>query len=417
MSFILKKYLSREYFSLKAQGNSMFPLLLSDDIIFYKKTGFKEIKTNDLVLISKNKEYFTHRVIYKNGDYFVTKGDNNLKADGRIFPSQLVGQVIKIKRNNQIRYPENQYLIQSTLYFQEIIKITEALKKASIDFIFLKGLPLHLYFEKSHPKRIYADCDLLIDKTEVRNIDQILITLGYKKIDTSFNRLQKILKGKEIESSYYKIINGYYILFDIHLEVTFLMTQLGRLGCLYPQELIDQLTLVFLRENHSIAVKKNRFLILTNDNLIVYLALHLFHHNFNGAFRLELLDRVIRKTPHLTNTFKNVNKTVKKFKLENFVFPSFLLLKKYYHTPIPKNFITSIKPVDFWVNKHINKLVQSNIFDDETRVEAGIARFKNLFYLSPQPFWKKVFVFLNIEVFYMIMLIFMKKTVRLFKKI
>ena len=44
------------------------------------------------------------------------------------------------------------------------------------------------------------------------------------------------MKDKESELAYYKIINGFMVTFDLHLEVVFMMTQLGRLEALYPQK-------------------------------------------------------------------------------------------------------------------------------------------------------------------------------------
>jgi hypothetical protein len=67
------------------------------------------------------------------------------------------------------------------IWNQEIIKIKRAFEEENIDFVFLKGLPLHLYYEKTHPKRIYADCDVLINKKDFLEAEKIIIKFGYKK--------------------------------------------------------------------------------------------------------------------------------------------------------------------------------------------------------------------------------------------
>ena len=102
------------------------------------------------------------------------------------------------------------------------------------------------------------------------------------------------MKDKESELAYYKIINGFMVTFDLHLEVVFMMTQLGRLEALYPQHLIDELTSEFLKGKRKIIIHGSRFSILSSIHLVLYLALHFFHHNYRGAFRLDFLDKVIR---------------------------------------------------------------------------------------------------------------------------
>jgi len=141
----------QKQFSLKSQGSSMLPLLQANDVIYYRQTTFSRCKTNDLIMAKKNGQLFTHRVIYKTKKYLITKGDNNLQSDGKIYPRQIIAKVYQIKRNGKIFHPENLYLFQSTLYFQEIVKIKRAFEKEKIDFVFLKGLPLHLYFKGKHP--------------------------------------------------------------------------------------------------------------------------------------------------------------------------------------------------------------------------------------------------------------------------
>lgn len=75
----------QKQFPLKSQGSSMLPLLQPDDIIYFKKSAFPRIITNDLVMVEKNKKIFTHRVIYKTIKYVVTKGDNNPGSYGKVY--------------------------------------------------------------------------------------------------------------------------------------------------------------------------------------------------------------------------------------------------------------------------------------------------------------------------------------------
>lgn len=89
-------------FTFRADGNSMFLLLKSGDTLYYRCILFKKCKINDLILVQKNKNLFP----------IVTKGDNNLTSEGKIYPKQIIGRVFQIKRNGKIFNPENIYLIQ-----------------------------------------------------------------------------------------------------------------------------------------------------------------------------------------------------------------------------------------------------------------------------------------------------------------
>lgn len=395
MLWAVECLLKKKNFILKADGVSMIPLLQPKDVIYYQKIVSKKCRVNDLVLIYKNKKLFTHRIIYKTKNYLVTKGDNNLESDGIIHPRQIIAKVYQVKRNGKIFHPESLYLLQSTLYFQEIVKIKNAFEKEKVDFVFLKGLPLHLSYEKSHPRRIYLDCDVLIRKGDFKKAEIILKKAGYKKNDSALSKQHKALKDKEVENSYYKMVNGFPVVFDLHLEVVFMMTQLGKLNALYPQKLIDRLTTEFLATKRGIIVNGEKFSILDSEFLIIYLALHFFHHNFCGAFRLELLDKVIRRICRSefsseSAILKRVQDDVIKYRLQNFVSPVFFLLKKYFQTPVPMSNIT------------IQQFNNVHVFDGEPRMTAGIGRFKNLFFLSPNPLWRKVFVFFNPAVAYSI---------------
>ncbi len=139
-----------------------------------------------------------------------------------------------------------------------------------------------------------------------------------------------------------------------------MMTQLGQLEALYPQKLIDQLTQEFLATKKEVKINNEKFWILDFKLLILYLALHFFHHNFHGSSRLEFLDRVIRREKLTSITVNYLTVIIKKYHLQNFVYPSFFLLKKYYQTPIPGEFFKKIRPVNPLTRKLVNKIIKTN---------------------------------------------------------
>jgi len=406
MKSIIRELTNRTYFSLRSQGISMMPVLYPDDIIYYKKL-ISRYNVYDIVLIKKVNNYLTHRIIYKNNGAYITKGDNNTKSDGKIYPRQIIAKVTGVKRNNNIITPENLYLLQSTLYFQEIVKVKKAFEREEIDFVFLKGLPHHLFYEKTNPSRIYYDCDILVDRTRIQQVRKILESVDYKQIDNLLSN--KIVRHSDEKSqiSYYKLINNFPIVFDIHLEAVISIVHLDNMDVLYPLKLIDKFTVECLNNKKNIIIQGFQFPILTTPYLIIYLALHFFHHNFQGAFRLEFLDKVTRRS---RVNWKKELEIIKQYKLQNFVYPAFLILNKYYHTPIRNKFLKIIQPFNPLTRKFVYQIIKTvNIFDDEPRIQAGITRFKNLFFLSPNPIWKRLLVFINPQVVYSVFWVFRQK--------
>lgn len=404
MKNLLSKLSHKKSFSLKTQGISMCPFFLPGDLLTLNKTSFNKVKENDFVLCRSSNNYFIHRVIYKNDKYLVTRGDANYFSDGRIFPKNVIAKVVSFKRKNQIFNPGDIYLWQSTLYFQELIKVNNVFRENKIDYVFLKGLPIHLYLENNHPKRIYADCDLLIEKKDFNLIHKVLIGLDFRRLDTSLSKMQKALQDKETEVSYVKEVGNVAIMLDIHFEVVFMMTQIGRLEPLYPQKLISNLAEEFMKERKLISFNKQKFPILSDENLLIYLSLHLFHHNFRGIFRLDLINKVIDKIflkkKKVNCRLRVVINKIAEYRLENFVYPTFLLLRRYYQKNLPKILLDNIQPQKNKLKIIKQQILENNIFENELRTESAIRRFKNLFFISPYPLVKKILVFLYPSVFY-----------------
>jgi hypothetical protein len=301
--------------------------------------------------------------------------------------------VYQVKRDGEIFDPEDIYLVQSTLYFREIVKIKKAFEKAGVDFVFLKGLPLHLYFEKTYPRRFYADCDLLINKQQLSIVDKVMKSNGYEKDDTVLLPTQKLFRSDKTELNYFKLVNNFYISFDIHLEPVFLMVQFNNLNALYPRRKIDALTQEFLSTKREVKILENSFPILAPENATLYLALHFFHGNYKEIDRLPLLFSVTKRLNN--HDIAQLAKTIKEYSLENFTYQSFIIFQKYYPSSLPKKFLVSIKPQPEKIQTRIMSLMQTR---NSSRISNGIQRFRNIYYLSPQPGWKKVQVFFDVQI-------------------
>ena len=380
---------------IKTIGQSMFPFLQHGDVIYYRQILYEDIKTNDIIVVKSRKSYFTHRVIFKNDDYIVTKGDNNPFPDRKVMREQIVGKVYQIKRKGKVVRLVHLYLLQSILYFKEIKLINSFLRKNNFKFLFLKGLPLHLHYEKRHPQRIYADCDVFVDKSERNNIENIFYKLGYKKL-TEKSMMSGISANPKPETNYYKVVNGVRVVFDVHFEPAFMMTKLYINHRFYDLKLFNSLTGHLLKSRREIKVNRNSFSILKSVELVAYLALHFFHHNYRGIYRLELIKEIIDKE-FSSEKWRQLGKFILQYKLQNFVFPVFILLKDYYSVSVPRAFLSKISPKHLF-NVFLMSRINSTVFTNQNRFQAGIERFLLLLTLSPQPLYQRLMVFTDFAV-------------------
>lgn len=374
----------------------MLPLLRPNDQLFFKAITFKQSKIDDLVLFKQKQAFVVHRVIYKGKDFLISKGDNNLRSDGKVLPAQVIARVIKIKRADEVFGIDDLYLIQSTLYYQEIIKIKRQLEDSGINYVILKGLPLHLYYDKTHPRRLYADCDILIHSPQLSRAEAVLTKYGYRRVRKELSPFLARLRKHEPELVFLKVVKSFHITIDLHQEVVFMMTEFGSLNGLFSSSLLKQLTGNMLKTKCLVRVSNQSFFILAPKQLVIYLTLHLFHHNCRGAFRYAFLDKIIRHYSFSVQEWQAIGIYAKRYMLESFIAPVFAVLRKHYNTPIPDFFVYQLS------NINTNKLFRNElqIFDDETRIEAGVTRFKNILLLSPQPWYKRVFALFKPVVFF-----------------
>lgn len=78
-------------------SDSMENTIKTNDFIVYKKTD--EYKIGDIIVFSYNNKLIVHRIINKNENGYITKGDNNTDDDfdtfGYIKESQVMGKVTR----------------------------------------------------------------------------------------------------------------------------------------------------------------------------------------------------------------------------------------------------------------------------------------------------------------------------------
>ena len=92
--------------SFKMQGNSMFPTIKNGDEGIRRKCSPNDLKIGDIVVFRLQDLIITHRLIkieFVNGEkLFTAKGDKNYHRDKPFTGDKIIGQLVAIKRNQQI---------------------------------------------------------------------------------------------------------------------------------------------------------------------------------------------------------------------------------------------------------------------------------------------------------------------------
>ena len=88
---------------IKARGGSMLPFILDGDVVLVGPAGNSEILVGDVLCyeISPGR-LFLHRVIRRDGERFVIKGDA-LDFIDLVSPAQVLGKVVAIERHGKTR--------------------------------------------------------------------------------------------------------------------------------------------------------------------------------------------------------------------------------------------------------------------------------------------------------------------------
>lgn len=359
------------------------------DVVYFKKVKFLEINAGDVVLVKRMRVQLVQKVVYKAATYLLAESGKENELDIKIRNNQVIGKAMFIERKGEKIELEAFYSYRSLLYLKELIRVKKELVKQNINFLFLKGLPIHLYYEGTYPRRVYRDCDILVAKKDFLKTIKALRKIGYTG-DT--NALPKI-KDKLKEQNYLKSIKGVKIILDIHKDVVFI-TSRSKIGYLYPESNISKLTNIFLGEKAEIEVYGEKFPALSKENFFIYSSLHLFNHNYVGTFRYELIKNILMRNKI---DFQLIESRINEYNLKNFVFPLILFLEKYYHLDFPTQFKKNIKPnkkVLFFIKKTVMK---NKIFNDINIAHNDKIRIKYHFHLCPSPIYLRVFAFLNIK--------------------
>lgn len=82
------------YTFFEVATGSMSPTIEIGDVVIVKLT--KQVNVNDIIVYQDGNDFITHRLIEKNGDELIAKGEANNSEDKPIRSDMVIGQVIQI---------------------------------------------------------------------------------------------------------------------------------------------------------------------------------------------------------------------------------------------------------------------------------------------------------------------------------
>ncbi len=369
----------------------MLPLIQPDDLLHFQPIKPNQLQLNDIIIFRQNRKLIAHRLIYRNSTHFFTQGDNLPYTDPPHSYSHLVGKVIALTRQGKRLPISYLYLQQATLYLHQLHQLTHLFNQHSLNYLFLKGLPLHLYYHQSPPQRLYLDCDLLLNPSQLSQAKSLLHQLGFKPYNPSSFATPPF--HQPLEVSFLKPTDTFPIILDLHLAPVFLPKQLATPQYLYPVSLLANYTQHLLGHKTIVKLKNHSYPLISPQDSIVYLALHFFHHNLQGIHRLQLLPPILNHYHPTSSQWTSLAQLANQFQLGDFIYPSLKIFSQYYRYPIPPS---------FWSHLQLNhprqthQLTQTNPLSISShRLINGLKLIHHSYQLSPQPVSTKLRLLLS----------------------
>ena len=86
---------------LRVTGSSMLPAIRPGDILLIRHCGMDEPVVGDVVLFTRERRLFAHRVVARLGARLVTQGDGVPQPDPRVDARELLGKVTHVLRRGR----------------------------------------------------------------------------------------------------------------------------------------------------------------------------------------------------------------------------------------------------------------------------------------------------------------------------
>lgn len=92
---------SQQQVRMEVQGNSMAPVLRPKDAVVVENKPGERFRRGDILLVARNDDYVTHRLIDIKPEGYILKGDNMFAPDKPVLEEQIIGKVIQVYRRNR----------------------------------------------------------------------------------------------------------------------------------------------------------------------------------------------------------------------------------------------------------------------------------------------------------------------------
>jgi signal peptidase I len=84
---------------LKVNGASMLPAVWPGDVVTVRRRSAAELLPGSIAVCYRDQGFVAHRLIGRQGDRILTRGDSHLRDDPPFSEDELLGEVVSILRN------------------------------------------------------------------------------------------------------------------------------------------------------------------------------------------------------------------------------------------------------------------------------------------------------------------------------
>lgn len=92
---------SHQQVRMEVQGESMAPILRPKDTVVVENRPEERFRRGDILLVARDEDYVTHRLIDIKPMGYILKGDNMFAPDKPVLEEQIIGKVIRVYRRNR----------------------------------------------------------------------------------------------------------------------------------------------------------------------------------------------------------------------------------------------------------------------------------------------------------------------------
>lgn len=82
-------------------GSSMLPAIRPADTILVHPCSFDEAELHDIVLFTRQRRLFAHRVVARSAEHLITQGDGLAGPDHPVTADELLGKVVQVTRRGK----------------------------------------------------------------------------------------------------------------------------------------------------------------------------------------------------------------------------------------------------------------------------------------------------------------------------